>query len=145
MSRSLKVASTPSAIVKVCKQILSKLKAQSFPNEDIFAVHLAMEEAFINAVKHGNKMDASKEIKIDYSIDGDRAEITMTDEGEGFNPKGVPDPRYGENLYKTDGRGLFLIKSYMNEVEFNERGNCVRMVKYKGRPAASELQSQTGV
>jgi serine/threonine-protein kinase RsbW len=147
MSRSLKVASTPSAIVRVCKQILAKLKAHSFPNEDIFSVHLAMEEAFINAVEHGNKMDANKEVRIDYSIDGDKVEIAMTDEGEGFKPNNVPDPRYGENLYKTDGRGLFLIKAYMNEVEFNERGNCVRMVKYKGKPSTSEseLQSQTGV
>ena len=144
ISRSLKVVGTPSAIVRVCKQILSKLKAHSFSNEDIFSVHLAMEEAFINAVKHGNKMDTGKEVKIDYSIDGDKVEITVTDEGKGFDPKNIPDPRFGENLYKADGRGIFLIKSYMNEVKFNEQGNCVRMVKYKGKPNSSELQSQQG-
>jgi anti-sigma regulatory factor (Ser/Thr protein kinase) len=54
----------------------------------------------------------------------------LTDEGEGFDPEAVPDPRNGENLLKTSGRGLLLIRSYMDEVMFNDRGNCVHMVKY---------------
>ena len=55
----------------------------------------------------------------------------MMDEGDGFDPNDVPDPRCGENLYKIDGRGLFLIRSYMDVVEFNEPGNQVHMVRYK--------------
>jgi serine/threonine-protein kinase RsbW len=79
-------------------------------------------------------MNPNKEIKIDYLVDVDRIEISMMDEGNGFDPEVVPDPRYGENLYKTEGRGLFLIRSYMDVVEFNKRGNCVRMVRYKEKP-----------
>lgn len=129
---STAVESTPPAIGKVCMRILSKLEAKNFSTEDIFAVHLALEEAFINAVKHGNRMDPEKEIKIDYSVDMDKVEVSVTDEGSGFDPSAVPDPRRGENLYKPEGRGLLLIRSYMDVVEFNKQGNSVRMVRYKG-------------
>jgi len=135
ITHSTVVRSTSSAIAGVCKSLISKLEYNDFSEKDIFAVHLALEEAFINAVKHGNKMDQEKDIKIDYSVSLDKVEIFMTDEGNGFDPKAVPDPRCGENLYKTDGRGLFLMHSYMDVVEFNERGNRVRMVKYRKRKA----------
>lgn len=131
INRSTVVASVPGAAERVCAELLSQLKANDFSREDIFAVHLALKEAFINAVNHGNKMDPNKEIKIDYSIDLDKIEVSMTDEGDGFDPDSVPDPRCKENLYKTKGRGLLLIRSYMDMVEFNEGGNHVHMVKHK--------------
>ncbi len=137
ISRSIAVESTPSAIIRVCKHILAELEANNFSRDDIFAVHLALEEALINAVEHGNKADADKEVKINYLVDPDKVEISVTDNGNGFNPNIVPDPRYGENLYKTGGRGLFLIRSYMDVVEFNERGNRMRIVRYKKKPHAS--------
>ncbi len=125
------VASVPGAAEAICKKLLSELEAGNFGREDIFAVHLALEEAFINAVEHGNQMDPAKKIKIEYSVGRDRVEIFLTDEGDGFDPDAVPDPRCGENLYKTEGRGLLLIYSYMDTVEFNERGNHIHMVKHK--------------
>ncbi|MHC4062823.1 MAG: ATP-binding protein [Planctomycetota bacterium] len=134
ISRSIVLESVPSALVEVCKRLLQELKANGFSQEDVFAIHLALEEAFLNAIKHGNKMDARKEIKIDYMVDPDRIEICLTDEGNGFDPESVPDPRRSENLYRTHGRGLFLIRSYMDVVEFNERGNCVRMIRYREKP-----------
>lgn len=133
-SRTVVVGSVPSAIIEVRDEVLSELKASEFSQEDIFAVHLALEEAFINAITHGNKMDADKQIQIDYLIGSDRVEISMTDEGDGFDPKTVPDPRYGENLYKAEGRGLFLIRAFMDVVEFNDRGNAMRMVRYREKP-----------
>ncbi len=136
ISRSIAVESTPSAIIGVCRHILAELEANNFSQDDIFAVHLALEEALINAVEHGNKMDPDKEVKIDYSVDMDKIEISVTDNGNGFNPNTVPDPRYGENLYKSGGRGLFLIRSYMDVVEFNERGNRMHLVRYKKKPHA---------
>ena len=84
-THSMAIASTPFAIAEVCEWILPKLKANNFSQEDIFAVHLALEEAFINAIKHGNKMDPEKEVKIDYSMSSDRIEISMTDQGDGFD------------------------------------------------------------
>jgi serine/threonine-protein kinase RsbW len=141
-TRSIAVESTPSASAEVCKQILPRLEAGNFSQEDIFAVHLALEEAFINAVKHGNKMDPKKEVKIDYSVSPDKVEISMTDEGEGFDPEAVPDPRLGENLYKNEGRGLLLIHSYMDMVEFNKSGNGLHMVRYKEKPRLAEGRRQ---
>ena len=142
INRSMAVESTSSAIVGVYKRILSELKANKYKQEDIFAVHLALEEAFTNAITHGNKMNSDKEVKIDYSVGLDKFEISMMDEGEGFDPSAVPDPRYGENLYKINGRGLLLMHSYMDVVEFNNHGNGVRMVRYKEKPRLTETQGQ---
>ena len=142
ISRSVAVESTSSAIVEVCRRLLSEIEANNFSQEDIFAVHLALEEAFTNAIMHGNKMSPDKGVKIDYSVGLDKVEISMTDEGEGFDPDAVPDPRYGDNLYRTEGRGLLLMRSYMDVVEFSEHGNSVRMVRYKEKPRLTETQSQ---
>ena len=131
MSHSMVVGSKPSAVVDVCNSVLSKLEAGSFSQEDIFAVHLALEEAFTNAIQHGNKMDTEKQVKIDFSVGLEKVEVCVTDEGDGFDPEAVPDPRYGENLYRPEGRGLLLMRSFMDLVEFNERGNSVYMVRYK--------------
>ena len=143
ISRSMALESTPSAIVEVCKRILSKLKANGFSKEDVFAVHLALQEAFTNAITHGNEMSPDKEVKIDYSVGLDKFEVSMTDEGEGFDPAAVPDPRYGENLYKPAGRGLLLMRSYMDVVEFNEGGNSVYMARYRGKPQLTKSQGET--
>ena len=142
---SIVVKSRPSAVVEVCEQVLSNLEANGFDKDDIFAVHLALEEAFLNAVKHGNKMDTSKEVKIDYSVDLDKIEISMTDQGEGFEPASVADPRYGEDLYKPGGRGLLLMNSYMDVVKFNECGNSLYMVRYKEKPHLTKDKDQKEV
>lgn len=142
---SIVTKSRPFAIVKVCEEILSKLEANGFDKDDIFAVHLALEEAFLNAVKHGNKMDPTKEVKIDYSVGSDKIEISMTDEGDGFEPASVADPRYGEGLYKPGGRGLLLMNSYMDMVKFNEKGNSLYMVRYKEKPRLAKSQGRTKV
>ncbi len=139
-SDSVIVESRLSAIGEVCKQILSELQDSSFSEDDIFAVHLALEEAFINAVTHGNKMDTNKKVQIDYSVGSDKIEISIMDQGEGFEPKKVPDPRVGENLYKPEGRGLLLMSSYMDVIKYNNRGNCVYMVRYKEKPELTKNQ-----
>jgi serine/threonine-protein kinase RsbW len=134
ISCSIIVDSKSSAVVEVCKEILPKLKEYSFDKDDIFAVHLTLEEAFLNAVKHGNKMDPTKKVKIDYSVSSEKVEITVTDEGEGFEPEAVEDPRFGKGLYEPGGRGLLLMNSYMDIVKYNEDGNSVHMVRYKEKP-----------
>jgi serine/threonine-protein kinase RsbW len=134
------VESKASAAMKVCDQILSQLERNDFSQDDIFAVHLALEEAFANAIRHGNKMDPTKKIRIAYSVGTDKVEISLTDQGKGFKPEAVPDPRVGSNLYKPEGRGLFLIGSYMDVAKFNEKGNCLYMVRYKERPPLASNQ-----
>jgi len=138
ITHSVVIESTRSGIAGVCKRLLSELRTNNFSQEDIFAVHLALEEAFLNAVKHGNKMDSAKSVKIDYSVGLDKVEISMTDQGDGFEPEAIADPRWGESLYKPEGRGLLLMNAYMDVVEFNERGNSVYMARYKEKPRLAE-------
>ncbi len=140
---SIVVESKSSAVIEVCKEILSKLEEHNFDKDDIFAVHLTVEEAFLNAVKHGNKMDPTKKVKIDYSVNTEKVEITITDEGAGFEPESVDDPRFGAGLYEPGGRGLLLMNSYMDIVKYNEQGNSVYMVRYREKPHLSDDRSQT--
>jgi serine/threonine-protein kinase RsbW len=142
---SIVVDSKSSAVVDVCKEILTKLEEHNFDKDDTFAVHLTLEEAFLNAVKHGNKNDPTKKVKIDYSVNAEKVEITITDEGSGFEPESVSDPRFGEGLYEPGGRGLLLMNSYMDIVKYSEHGNSVYMVRYKEKPGLTDDQSQIQV
>ena len=131
---SLTLESKASSLEGLCQQVLGQLHAHEYTQDDVFAVHLALEEAFLNAVKHGNKMDPTKTVQVDFSVDQEKVEIAITDEGPGFNPKSVPDPRVGENLYRPEGRGLLLMGAYMDEVAYTQNGNQVVMARYRQRP-----------
>ncbi|MFC1765929.1 ATP-binding protein [Planctomycetota bacterium] len=133
-SGSIVVKSSPSALEGVYQEIRPKLQDNQYVEDDIFAVHLALDEAFHNAVEHGNKKDSTKTVQIDYQIDAQRVELRIADQGPGFNPGSVPDPRIGANLYRPEGRGILLINAYMDDVKYNETGNQVIMVRYRERP-----------
>lgn len=90
---------------------------------------VALDEAFVNAVKHGNKYDANKVVRIECDISQKEARFTVEDEGEGFDVNAIPDPLDPENLFKTSGRGVLFIYNIMDEVAYNERGNRLTMVK----------------
>ena len=89
--------------------------------QEIFSVRLALEEALVNAIKHGNQMDRRKSICIRYRLLLDRLEVQITDEGAGFDPDDVPDPTAVENLDRPCGRGLMLMRHYMTEVAYSKR------------------------
>ncbi len=137
---SVVVQSQPLELDGVYKQILSRLRQNDYSDDDIFAVHLAFEEAFLNAVKHGNKMNPAKTVTVEYAVSPEKTTIAVTDEGRGFNPSGVPDPRVGDNLYQPEGRGLLLINAYMDVVEYNDRGNRVYMARVRSQPDADAEQ-----
>jgi len=90
---------------------------------------VALDEAFVNAVKHGNKNDPSKLLKITAELSPKEASFTVEDEGEGFDIREIPDPCDPANLFRTSGRGVLLIYNIMDEVEYNAQGNRVKMVK----------------
>ena len=113
------------------EEFLGKIAAEGFSDGELFAVRLALEEALINAIKHGNRADPDKSITIATEMDDDTVAITVTDEGEGFDPGHLPDPTADENLEKPSGRGIMLMRVYMDEVSFNKTGNQVRMVKQR--------------
>ena len=129
-TKTLVVDSHPAAAEQIRQWLLSQLKEFECDDDDVFAVQLAFQEAFYNAIEHGNEMDTEKKVKIDVLIGPDQIELSITDTGSGFDPDAVPDCRVGENLYKTNGRGLLLMRSYMDIVEFNEIGNSVHLVRF---------------
>jgi CheY-like chemotaxis protein/anti-sigma regulatory factor (Ser/Thr protein kinase) len=90
---------------------------------------IALDEAFVNAVKHGNKYDMNKLVRITADLSAKEARFTIEDEGEGFEVTKIPDPCDPANLFKTSGRGVLLIYNIMDEVKYNERGNRLTMVK----------------
>jgi serine/threonine-protein kinase RsbW len=114
---------------RVQDEIEQHLLARRASDQEIFSVRLALEEALVNAIKHGNQMDRSKRVFISYRFLADRFEVQITDEGAGFDPNDVPDPTAVENLERPCGRGLMLMRHYMNDVVYNERGNSVAMAK----------------
>ncbi len=113
----------------VQEQILEAALNNGFNEESVFAIRLALEEALINAIKHGNQLDPSKNVRIDCEIGPRRAEIVIEDEGPGFERSRVPDPTAEENLCRLHGRGILLMESYMNAVEWSRGGRRVKMVK----------------
>jgi serine/threonine-protein kinase RsbW len=95
---------------------------------------MAVREAVTNAVLHGNRQDESKVVEIQFKNSAAGLEITVRDEGRGFNPEGVPDPTDPQNLLKTNGRGILFMRTFMDEVEWSHHpdgGTVVRMVKKK--------------
>jgi serine/threonine-protein kinase RsbW len=110
----------------VFEQGLTEVNA---PSKDVFCIRLALEEALVNAIKHGNQMDLSKKVFVKYLLNAEVFEIMISDEGPGFDPLDVPDPTDIENLERPCGRGLMLMRHYMTEVNYNDKGNSVRMKK----------------
>jgi serine/threonine-protein kinase RsbW len=97
-----------------------------------FGIDMAVREAVTNAVLHGNRQDVSKFVDITLKSLPDAIEISVHDQGAGFNPNEVPDPTAEENILKTSGRGIFFMRSFMDEVDWlirPEGGTTVRMLK----------------
>ena len=90
---------------------------------------VALDEAFVNAIKHGNKYDPHKLIRVTADVSPSEAKFTIEDEGDGFDINNIPDPLDPENLFKTSGRGVLFIHNIMDEVTYNSRGNRLTMIK----------------
>jgi serine/threonine-protein kinase RsbW len=99
-----------------------------------FGIDMAVREAVTNAVLHGNRQDESKVVEIQFKSSAAGVEITVRDEGRGFQLESVPDPTDPQNLLKTNGRGILFMRTFMDEVEWShhpEGGTVVRMLKRK--------------
>ena len=116
MAATVVIPSELSAARQAETKLLQEVAKYRYSDSSVFAIKLAVEEAINNAIKHGNKLDASKVVRI-------------TDQGEGFDPATLADPTADENLEKPTGRGVMLMRAYMDEVRFNDKGNQVHLVK----------------
>ncbi|MHC4712151.1 MAG: ATP-binding protein [Planctomycetota bacterium] len=127
--KSVEIPSETESIRNVEESIIEALERGGFSDDDIFAVRLALDEALANAIKHGNRYDAKKIVTVKFRVTGSGATITVSDEGRGFDYNHQPDPTSPDRLELPTGRGLLLMRSYMDSVGFNEKGNEVTMVK----------------
>jgi serine/threonine-protein kinase RsbW len=126
--RRLRLAST-GQIAAVLKAVTGDMAALDYTEKDIWSMSLALEEALVNAIKHGNQLDPAKRVRVRFRVNAQRALIQVRDEGVGFNPDEVADPLDPENLDRASGRGLLLMRSFMTWVRHNKRGNVVRLCK----------------
>ena len=133
-SKEVVIPSDPEQGRVVQDDIIRALEARQFSDHDLFGIRLALEEAVVNAIKHGNGNDPAKSVRIAYQVDDDHVRIEIEDQGPGFNPDEIPDPTLPENLERPSGRGIMLMRSFMNVVQFNDRGNCVVLEKRREVP-----------
>jgi len=125
--RSIVLPSDPASIPPFQQSIEAELSALNVSKHDRFAIQLSLEEALVNAVKHGNRCDPAKKVHVRYAVRPDTFEIEIRDEGPGFRPDHVRDPLAAENMERPGGRGLLLMKHYMTEVEIDPPGNKLSM------------------
>ena len=128
----IQIPSEAEAGQKAGQRIIELLERLDFPVKDVWGVRLALEEALANAIKHGNRMDAQKSVRIACQVSLEKVRIEIEDEGSGFDWNHLPDPTDLENLEKPCGRGVMLMRAFLNVVEYNEQGNKVILEKLKG-------------
>ncbi len=131
----LTIGSDTAFVHDVQDRILAEVARHSFSPQSYFAIKLALEEGLVNAIKHGNRHDKSKNVHVEYKVTAKQLEVTIEDQGPGFHRNGVPDPTLEENIEKCSGRGILLMEAYMDSVRWSRGGRRVRMIKKNGPDA----------
>lgn len=115
--------------LQIQSEIIATIERYHPDDAELAAIRLALEEAMVNAVTHGNQSDPGKKLHIDYEVGDTELRIRIEDEGPGFDPRSLPDPTLPEYRQRPRGRGIFLMRHCMTQVNFLGRGNCVEMVR----------------
>lgn len=121
---------------RVIDLLIKALDGCGWVGRDLFHVQMAAEEAMVNCVTHGNQQAADKVVEIEFRVSPRQAYMRFKDQGEGFNPDDLPDPRDDEHLECINGRGVMLIHEMMDEICYNAVGNEVTMVKFRESAAS---------
>jgi serine/threonine-protein kinase RsbW len=132
-----KISSDTEEARLLLNDLLERIEKGGWPEEDKFGIHLSVEEALMNAIKHGNQRDPEKFVHVEFYLNDSLLRVSVTDEGDGFDPNDVPDPTLDENLELPSGRGLMLMRTFMSFVEYNAKGNGVVMEKKRTVPEAA--------
>jgi serine/threonine-protein kinase RsbW len=114
---------------KVLEDVLGRLGGLHWGSREIFGVHLAVHEALVNAIDHGNASNTSKHVRFACRLSPEKIHVEITDEGPGFNPDSIPDPTTPARLGCPGGRGVLLMRTFMSRVEFRNNGNHVVLEK----------------
>lgn len=132
-----KIPSDTDLARQLLEELLGRLTDGGWPEEDKFGVHLSVEEALMNAIKHGNQRDPEKFVFVEIRLSDSLLYVQVEDQGDGFDPNDVPDPTLDENLELPSGRGLMLMRTFMTLVEYNDKGNRVQMEKARSAGEAA--------
>jgi len=124
----LEIESDPNNLITVEEFVNYFCKDVSLPDEKLTNVLLAVTEATTNAIIHANKCDVNKKVTIDASVENLKLIIKIKDEGEGFDPGNIPDPTEPENLLKDSGRGIYLMRVYMDDLQYNRTPSGMEFV-----------------
>lgn len=119
---------------RVQEQLVSLMKQFSYSLRDIFSMQLLLEESLINAIRHGNKGNPGKSVTVNCQIDERRIRVVVTDEGDGFEPESVPDPTQAEFIDRPCGRGLRLLRAYLDVCEYSDGGRRLTMERERNSP-----------
>ncbi len=130
----LKIPSNTADGLSAQETLVTLMENFEYSMRDIFAMRLSLEEGITNAIRHGNKLDQSKTVTITCDIDRDRMQVVVTDEGAGFRPEDVPDPTLEEFIERPCGRGLMLMRAYLNVCDFSDSGRCLTMERERNSP-----------
>lgn len=122
------IPSSPQHAVDLIGELLDQLELSQWTNRQIFGIHLAMEEALMNAIKHGNLNDEAKTVFVEIELTEEQFQAKITDEGAGFSLEDVPDPTEDVNLELPSGRGVAMIKNFVDEATYNQIGNSVTLI-----------------
>lgn len=118
----------PEAVERALEDVLRALREQGCHCGDHDEVRLALREALNNALRHGSHLNPRKRIHLFCRCDSEQGlQLVVRDEGAGFNPGALPDPTQGENLERFSGRGIYMIRKLMDEVEFRDAGREIHM------------------
>ena len=113
------VPSDPDFIPAIDEFILSKINCLNLDEDTLNNLSLAVSEAISNAMVHGNQLDPNKNVIVTINISNDELTLSIKDEGEGFDPDSVPDPTMPENIMRDSGRGIHIMRSFIDKVLYN--------------------------
>ena len=136
----LSIPSTLASVETVSSEVKEATAKVGFDEDAANWIELAVHEAIINAITHGNKHSDEKNVDVKFITDDDSLTVVIRDRGEGFDPSDLPDPTDIDNLLKPSGRGIFYMRTFMDEVEHSlhpEGGSIVRLKKWKREPQSA--------
>lgn len=142
---SFKLASTMESVAEIEAAAEKLAQSAGLDEDESFRVVMAAREAAVNAVLHGNNYDPNKQVSASFENTGNSLVITIADEGEGLDPEKLPDPLAPENLLRGTGRGIFLIRSFLDEVHFRQLhpGTELTLVKHLTPAKGQEANPDT--
>ncbi|MDR0391961.1 MAG: ATP-binding protein [Planctomycetaceae bacterium] len=128
-SNSCSFASDMATAHRLIDEVMTQIENMEWSSKEKFAINMALEEALVNAVQHGNNSDPNKNVHFTCNLNDNLLYVKIEDEGPGFDPDAIPDPTDEEHILDNHGRGVLLIRSFVTNVRWNDKGNLIEFEK----------------